>query len=513
MSGFSSLLNQFKQTTQQATSLSNTSRGGPSTSTTSTASNDTNKKRNRSIFETTTNNQGTKKINNNTTSSQQQYKYPTKPIKTIYIACPAYTETGGPEALHQLCHMINVGEYTYEVDDDDEKEEKLAKCDEFGRALFTKDDRKPSTVASNNNDTTKTTEKQPKKVIKAYMLYLRERNNNTVEHVTSSQLTSASSNAKSIKYNKYNAPPISSSIDNMPLFLQQREREVDVNYTIDGVHGNKKAGKEDETEESEEYTSELIIWPECWTHLIDSLQPPPSSLTTTTTSANTNSSLHQQQKQEKKKYQIAIWWLSVNNNNGRFLPNQFQLRCDVLHLVQSKYAKNYVEGMLRNSGGGKKDVDDDSTLNVMNMSEFISYSSPSFAPTIINNNNNNDDKEVVRDVDVVYNTAKGQHYTDEIIKRAVGKAKPNALDGSVVGGGLTFHPIGKGTGGRERMTEKEVVALLKRSKVVRVFSFVCISCIEVCSSCVVPNNHSPPLLSISILVHIQAWTDCHEKQH
>ena len=53
-------------------------------------------------------------------------------------------------------------------------------------------------------------------------------------------------------------------------------------------------------------------------------------------------------------------------------------------------------------------------------------------------NNNNDDREVVRDVDVVYNTAKGQHYTDEIIKRAVGKAKPNALDGSVVGGGLKF---------------------------------------------------------------------------
>jgi len=310
------------------------------------------------------------------------------------------------------------------------------------------------------------------------MLYLRERNNNTVEHVTSS-------NAKSIKYNKYNAPPISSTTDVLPSFLQQRVREMDVNYTIDGVHGNKTNEKAEETkeeseEEREEYTSELIIWPECWTHLIDSLQP--SSLTTT----STNSSLQQKQKQEKK-YQTAIWWLSVNNNNGRFLPNQFQLRCDVLHLVQSKYAKSYVEGMLK--CGSKKDVDDDSTLNVMNMSEFISYSSPSFAPTISNDNSNNEGKEVVRDVDVVYNTAKGQHYTDEIIKRAVGKAKPNALNGSVVGGGLKFHPIGKGTGGRERMTEKEVVTLLKRSKVVRLFSIVCLVCTEVvCSTRAVLNK-------------------------
>ena len=172
MSGFSSLLNQFKQTTQQATSLSNThqsSRAGQSASTTSLSNDTTNKKRTRSIFETTTtSNQGTKSSNNTTTTSQQQskqYKYPTKPIKTIYIACPAYTETGGPEALHQLCHMINVGEYAYEVDDDDVKEEKITKCDEFGRALFT--DKKPSTTVtskanstatSNTIKTTKTTE-------------------------------------------------------------------------------------------------------------------------------------------------------------------------------------------------------------------------------------------------------------------------------------------------------------------------------------------------------------------
>ena len=47
----------------------------------------------------------------------QQYIYPTTPVRTIYVACPAYAETGGPEALHQLCHMINTGEYSYANDD------------------------------------------------------------------------------------------------------------------------------------------------------------------------------------------------------------------------------------------------------------------------------------------------------------------------------------------------------------------------------------------------------------
>lgn len=36
----------------------------------------------------------------------------------------------------------------------------------------------------------------------------------------------------------------------------------------------------------------------------------------------------------------------------------------------------------------------------------------------------------------------------------------------MTGGGIKFSPIGKGVGGRERLTGEEVVVLLKRAKVV-----------------------------------------------
>ena len=58
------------------------------------------------------------------------------------------------------------------------------------------------------------------------------------------------------------------------------------------------------------------------------------------------------------------------------------------------------------------------------------------------------------------------HYTDEIIRRACGKAGKADANGSIGGGGMRFNPIGKGAGGRERLTGDEVVALLRRSKVV-----------------------------------------------
>ena len=83
----------------------------------------------------------------------------------------------------------------------------------------------------------------------------------------------------------------------------------------------------------EEHSSELVVWPECWTHLIDSLQPTEPG---------------------RKKYQIAIWWLSVDNNKGRFLPSQFALRRDVLHLAQSAYAREYVSSRLERAEGGGK---------------------------------------------------------------------------------------------------------------------------------------------------------------
>ena len=94
MSGFSSLLENFKQTTQlaaaAASSSSNVSSSGTHTS---------RKRSHAEISET--------------------HIFPMTAVARIFIACPANVETGGPEALHQLCHVINAGEYSY-LDLDDE---------------------------------------------------------------------------------------------------------------------------------------------------------------------------------------------------------------------------------------------------------------------------------------------------------------------------------------------------------------------------------------------------------
>jgi hypothetical protein len=58
---------------------------------------------------------------------------------------------------------------------------------------------------------------------------------------------------------------------------------------------------------------------------------------------------------------------------------------------------------------------------------------------------------LLRDIDVVYNPAKGIHYTNEIIRRA--------------GQTLQIVPIGKGPNGQVRMTGTEVTNLLHRAKV------------------------------------------------
>lgn len=409
MSGFSSLLNQFKQTTQQAAASGSiaTSRGGAAT--------DTPSKRPRSIFESNSSSsdhhhpQSTRQkyshpqstTNSNVHQKKQQYRFPSTPVRTIYIACPAFAETGGPEALHQLCHMINTGDYGYD-DSDDAK----PKCDEFGRAIAAGSKAADGKKGSSKN------------AVKAYMLYLRERHGGReVEEVLTSR-------ARSTKYDRYDAPPA----ENLP-----------------GNTSNNETTQND-------YSPDLVIWPECWTHLIDSLQPD-----------HTN-------EEGRYRYQIAIWWLSVNNNKGRFDTQQFSTRNDILHLVQSTYARDYVSSKISqgtNNNRGKVSTssgDGRGAGNVMMLTEFIPYSSPSFSPKIPNEEDKT--QEVARDLDVVYNTAKGMHYTDEIIRRACGKkAKTNATDGSVCGGGIKFNPIGKGEGGRERMTGEEVVALLKRSKV------------------------------------------------
>ncbi|KAL9184692.1 hypothetical protein ACHAXT_012662 [Thalassiosira profunda] len=344
--GFSSLLDEFKQTTQRAAAAG--------------ASGDGTSRRKRPRLADP---------GRADRDRPRTYRHPATPVRTIYVACPAFAETGGPEALHQLCHAINSGGYPCGDDGGDEGgggASSPERRDEFGRAVVggSKSGAGPRTV-------------------RARMLYLRERGGGGVEHVRSSR-------ARSAKYDRYDAPP---AVE-MPGMTSRND--------------------------DNEYSSELVIWPECWTHLIDSLQPDDDL-------------------DGRKKYQIAIWWLSVNNNKGRFLPAQFAVRKDILHLTQSRYAWEYVSSKLlpKRQGGGPSE----GGHNVMMLTEFIPYASPAFAPKLAE-----PAEPPERDLDVVYNTAKGMHYTDEIIRRACGKAGKADADGSIGGGGLRFNPIGKGSG-------------------------------------------------------------------
>ncbi len=412
MADFSSLLNQFKQqTTCNSSSLhcEGRKRRNPNTSNCDAPQNNLGAQSNTDSLD-----QHHVTNNRHVTSNRPDYshfKYPSTPVEKVYIACPAFTETGGPEALHQLCHMINTGDYFIEEN----------------RSVA-----QGSVPTKSGADFSKNTK------IRAYMLYLREKsynsarsgwNGNHVEHIRSPS-------ARPSKYDRYEAP----SAITLP-GLETSERH------IIGDNGSKEG-----LITFPEYSSELVIWPECWTHLIDSLQP---------TQVNTSSSSVKQ-----KRYQIAIWWLSVDNNKGRFSTEQFKSRIDILHLVQSAYARHYVKSNIErmqnsekpNSVIREKDCDD----RVLNLTEFIPYATSAFSSSeqsVVKNANR-------RDLDVVYNPIKGIHFTDEIIRRAGGKRAKCMGGGSAVGSGIKFTPIGKGVNGRDRLTGEEVVAFLKRAKVV-----------------------------------------------
>ena len=405
MSGFASLLNQFKETTQAAASDGRSTNKRPRSPSFEQSS----------VAQPHHNERGRKQSK----IHQPDYCYPsTTPVKTIYIACPANTETGGPEALHQLCHIINSGEYYLDDDDADTKtvidNNSNNDHDEFGRLITNK---KPS---STNTDT------KGKIQLKAFMLYLRERSSSNGNKKSSVEQVFGDRSPRPSKYDKYNAPM------------------MEHHFPPQSPKSNNAV-----------YSSDLVIWPEVWTHLIDSLQ----------------------QSETSSRYQSAIWWLSVNNNKGRFSQHQFTLRKDVLHLVQSAYARDYVQSMLsaavadgKNSGSSTKDSIG-GQHHVITVTEFIPYTSDEFPLQTITTKKSEsvDDTESKSNL-VVYNPAKGMHFTDEIIKRACGKQPKTESDGSVTGGGIRFCPIGKGPGGRERMTGEEVVELLKIAKVVS-FSF------------------------------------------
>ncbi|KAL3809235.1 hypothetical protein ACHAXA_005283 [Cyclostephanos tholiformis] len=395
-------------------------------------------------------------------------RLPTVPVRTIYVACPAGVETGGPEALHQLCHVINTGGCRRDSTD--------------------------ATAGGGGGDDA---------VLRACMLYLRETGGGRVEHVASS------SRARPSRYDRYDAPMATSLPGAMETTAGGREggeENTSVSMDSSAVEGDvDDDDHDDHDDDGSLHSSEMVIWPECWTHLIDSLQP----------SSRGGGGDHddeddrnfgeeggerpprqRRRRRRERKYQIAIWWLSVDNNRGMFSPSDFAIRGDVLHLAQSAYAREYVKSHLRNlggddrlhdreiSGGGGLGGDDGMSNNrraVLDLTEFVSSHASSSSKSGSRLAVDDVVVECARDVDVAYNPAKGMHYTDQIIRRAVGgRRKVGMVVTSEVVGGVSgsyhgangesygvirFAPIGKGPDGRGRMTGEEVTSLLSRSKV------------------------------------------------
>jgi hypothetical protein len=322
------------------------------------------------------------------------------------------------------------------------------------------------------------------------MLYLRERGGGTVEHVVSSR-------ARPSKYDKYDAPIAMSTPGTTAMSAEATTTIEDDDGDGDCLH-----------------SSDMVIWPECWTHLIDSLQPSRRGADGDEDNDGDDDfgkegewgpagrqrrrPRRRPRRRSEREYQIAIWWLSVDNNRGMFNPNDFATRGDVLHLVQSAYAREYVQSQLGNvherddeklrGRGGTKDEGcgktNDRNDAVLDLTEFISSHASSSSSMSLSSTT---PTSCTRDVDVAYNPAKGMHYTDQIIRRAVGgrRGRGRMVVGSeVVGGGasdsdrgaddgegrgsMRFVPIGLGPDGRGRMTGEEVAALLGRSKVVSV---------------------------------------------
>ena len=53
-------------------------------------------------------NSSNKKARLSATNNEERKRVLSKvPVKTIYLICPPNVQTGGPEAMHQLCHVIN----------------------------------------------------------------------------------------------------------------------------------------------------------------------------------------------------------------------------------------------------------------------------------------------------------------------------------------------------------------------------------------------------------------------
>ena len=282
--------------------------------------------------------------------SQYVYPFPKRKVSIVYLACPPNVQTGGPEAMHQLCDKIN----------------------------------KLSTSMNCN--------------VTAYMLFLKEQKSNTSEHYSYESFAQHVPNARVLR--TYESTYLNLKV--ATAFPMNVESEPTVN-DIDST-----------------YNDELIIWPECWTHLIDSFQPEENSM-------------------DNSRFQTAIWWLSVNNNNNKFRDWE---REDLLHLHQSEYARCYlVDHISRKRKVQSKIMNNVNMDNaVIPMTEFI----PSER-----HRSDKDGKETSstkRDLQIIYNPFKGVHYTDSIIRRSGSK--------------FTFTPIGSV---EKRISPRDVTKLLQRS--------------------------------------------------
>lgn len=268
---------------------------------------------------------------------QSRRRYPsTTPVQTVYCVCPPKVQTGGPEAMHQLCHALNTN---------------------------------PSFEGE------------------AKMLYLREDGRVGVRHAKGVQRLPV--------YERYDAP----AAEGLP-------GEFHVGGDGDSVNLDKSSAEKKSVDKMI-YTSDLVIWPECWTNLIDCEGISKFS----SSSANLS-------------HQTAIWWLSVDNNNGKYKDWN---RDDILHLYQSEYAKRHLQ-----KNGAK---------HIVAMTEYIPDRNAEAAGTS-------------RDLQVLYNPLKGIHYTDEI-KRRSARGKD----------AIEFTPIAGGTDGRQRISPEEVVQMLRRARI------------------------------------------------
>lgn len=273
---------------------------------------------------------------------QSRRRYPSTPIQTVYLVCPPRVQTGGPEAMHQLCHALNTN---------------------------------PSFDGA------------------AKMLYLREDDRVGVRHAKGVQRLPV--------YERYDAP----AAEGMPGEFDNEGGDDDASTKSPEKEGDGKMP----------YSSELVIWPECWTNLIDcaGIQKFSSSM------------------KKNVSHQTAIWWLSVDNNNGKYKDWG---RDDILHLYQSEYAKKH----LRKKGA----------KHIVQMTEYIPDRSTSIDAAVAQA------ASASRDLQVLYNPLKGIHYTDEI-KRRSGRGKD----------AIQFTPIGGGMDGRSRISPEEVIQMLRRARI------------------------------------------------